>query len=192
MVIGNHIGFIARLSHVDTCVNGAAKHLGNVIGLERLTAASADTNRRHLGSDLGERRGAGNDSLSKAAEIVCFHFVDQITAMPIGTITEGIGAARMLTALHLDLAALDDLLPEIQGVILCHALHEGLENDGLGSIAKVLSDGDQARASLVDDARINGSVVTVTGKAVDLMNEHEIDRAAFEIIEEGNKGGSIV
>ena len=192
MVVVDDFDLIAGALVVDACVDRAFEHCGDITAGKRAASAADDPHGFHLLEDRNIRRRAVKRSLRELAEVVCLNLLDQVAAVAIGDVPERIGTARVFASAQLDLAALDDLRGEVEGVILRHALHERLEDHGLRAVAKVLRDGDELCTAFADQALVDLRMVAVAGEAIPFMDEDEIDGAGFEVIQQPEKVGALV
>lgn len=81
----------------------------------------------------------------------------------------------------------EDILGQVCGVILGGALQDGLEQDPLRTLRDRLHDGHDLHSGLLQSRLIHGRVVSVPGKAVDLIDEHPLPlplRRVFDHLEE--------
>ena len=142
MIVFHVAGGIAGAGLIDAGIDGELEHGGDVARREIRTAPPLDAQLAHLLNDVGVGRGAIDNGLVEALDVVCLDLDDLITALPVRAVAKRIGAAGVLAFGDGDLAAFDDLGGQVEGIILGHALHERLEDHGFRAVAKVLRDGD--------------------------------------------------
>ena len=107
-------------------------------------------------------------------------------------IAEGNRAAVPLALEGILLEPTLDVLREVGRIEFSHALEEAFEDDALGSVGDVLFGGDDAHAVLAEGVAVEGAIVTVAGKSIQLPDEDDVKEFLRAVLDHALEVGAIV
>ena len=107
-------------------------------------------------------------------------------------IPEGNRSAVPLALEGVLLEAALDVLREVGRIEFRHAFEEAFEDDALGAVGDVLLRRNDAHAVLSESVAVEGTIVTVAGKAVELPDEDDIKKLLAAVLDHALEVGPIV
>ena len=146
----------------------------NRVLAEHLTALCSQTARiqritdRSISVPLNEHGKDQPDSL-------CLPLVDyQLTGNRIDIVPERWDTANVPPLPCIFLFALFHLSGQIAGIILCHSFQHRLQDDALRAAVNIFGNGKQLHAAFFQPIFVVGTVVSISGKSVELMHNHSL------------------
>lgn len=107
-------------------------------------------------------------------------------------IPEGHRSAVPLALEGVLLEAALDVLREVGRIEFRHAFEEAFEDDALGAVRDVLFGGHDTHAVLAEGVAVEGGIVTIAGKAIELPDEDDVKQLLRAVLYHTLKVGTVV
>ncbi len=156
--------------------------------------------RAAFGAKAARVEGGDDLSIAVAAQIHLedhahgfgFDGIEDVVLVLVDVVAERGRSARVLALERVLCESFHGLPREVQAIVLVHADDDGLEDDGFGRVVKIFEHGDDGDAAQIELPLVDGVVVAIAGKAVELVDDHVVAGVLRDFAHHLLKGRAVV